>query len=536
MKLLRLLYILFILSVHFAVSAKDYYVHPTLGNDANDGLSKATAIQTLQKVNQLTLQSGDRILLAAGEIHYGSLQLRKVNGITVESVVWNDNAQLTRAIIDAKGFENGILIEDCNQLKISFVAVTANGFTQKDTTSTMRTGVMVRTTNAKAMKGITLDRLKIYDLFYENPGHTRPAGEVATANGTQKYGWGIRLLNPLNETIMENVVIQNCELENIDHTGIKLGGKERNIHNVKIINNRLLRTGGPGIQMSNVRYVYVAGNEVNYSGSPDDTRKWGRGSGLWTWSASNILIEKNKFMNANGPGDSAGAHIDYNCDNVILQYNFSANNAGGFCEVLGNNYNCAYRYNISVNDGHRIKGENGAFQEGKTFWLSGYQGNKERKGPVNTYFYNNTIFVSEKIISKVAIDNRSEGVLIANNIFYIMGEASMVKGDQYKPDNDSKSEPIDRIFFKNNLFLKKGNWPVEALIQDAAPVYGNPKFKNAGGLSPEDYIPTNKAIGKGIDIPFLPGDEFGLLNGLRMQEDFLGKKIIGTPGLGAIGY
>ncbi len=535
MKSIRIFFVVgFILLHHFGI-AKDYFVHPALGKDSNDGTSKAMAIRSLEKVSQLPLQPGDRILLAAGQTYLGSLVLRKVNGITVESIAWSDKDQLTHAIINAKGIAQGILIEDSNEVKISLLAITADGYLQKDTASTMRTGVMICTKDAKAMKGITLDRLKVYSVFYENPGHTRPKGEVATANGTQRYGWGIRLTNLLEETILEKVIIQHCEIENIDHTAIKLTGKGRNIQNVKIINNKVFRSGGPGIQMSNARYIYVAGNEVNYSGSNDDSRKWGRGSGLWTWSASNILIEKNKFLNANGPGDSAGAHIDYNCDNVILQYNFSANNAGGFCEVLGNNYNCAYRYNISVNDGHRIKGKDGAFQEGKMFWLSGYQGNKERKGPVNTYFYNNTIFVNAQIATKIAIDNRSEGILIANNIFYVLGESSMVKGDQYKPDDDSFTT-LDRVVFQNNLFLKKDTWPGDAIIQDKAPLFGDPQFRKSGGLSPEDYTPTSKTIGVGIEIPFLPGDEFGLINGLKIQQDFLGNKISGAPGLGAINY
>ena len=77
------------------------------------------------------------------------------------------------------------------------------------------------------------------------------------------------------------------------------------------------------------------------------------------------------------------AYIDFNCSDVIIQYNYSANNVGGFCEILGNNYNCAYRYNISVNDGHRMKGQNGAFQQGKTLWLSGFVGKgNERNGPL----------------------------------------------------------------------------------------------------------------------------------------------------------
>ena len=52
---------------------------------------------------------------------------------------------------------------------------------------------------------------------------------------------------------------------------------------------------------------------------------------------------------------------------MIVENNLSRNNAGGFIEILGNNYNCSYRYNVSINDGHRVKGKNGAFKRVKFF-------------------------------------------------------------------------------------------------------------------------------------------------------------------------
>ena len=52
---------------------------------------------------------------------------------------------------------------------------------------------------------------------------------------------------------------------------------------------------------------------------------------------SNAVISQNKFQNANGPADSAGCHIDFNCNDVIVERNLSRNNAGGFIEILGNN-------------------------------------------------------------------------------------------------------------------------------------------------------------------------------------------------------
>lgn len=522
--------------------ATDYYVHPALGNDANSGTSKTSPIKSLARASELNLQPGDKLLLAQGQIFRGSLRCvgwvgTNANPIIIESLEWDSGAEQSNALIDAKSFAEGVLIQDCSHLTLRNIAITANGYATADATQAMRVGVLLKTNKAKSMVNILLEQLRISDVFFENPGVVRSSEEVKSANGTQKYGWGIRLINQHKESYIEDVHIRNCAIENVSHTGIKLTGNTQNIQRVEIVGNTVLKTGGPGIQMSGVKFVYAAENEVNYSGSTDDSRKWGRGSGLWTWGSSQVLIEKNRFMNANGPGDSAGAHIDFNCDHVVLQYNFSAHNAGGFCEILGNNFNCAYRYNISVDDGHRVKGENGAFQEGKIFWLSGYQGNqRERKGPINTYFYNNTIYSSSTQAAKIAIDNRSQGVFIANNIFYILSGTKSVSGDQYKPDDSQHNGELQRVNFTHNLYLRADNWPSEAIIQDQNPWFGNPDFTKPGGDSPTDYQPKNGNLvrAKGINVVLLLQDNFGLMHGLHMDKDFLGNPVPDIPGLGAI--
>lgn len=523
--------------------SKDFYFHSKIGNDQNSGLNPKEAFRSLSKVKELKFAPGDRILLAEGQVFYGSLELIGFKGnenepLIITSFSEHGSAFSSPAKIDAKGFPNGILIQNSSFIRVENLEITAEGYGAMKPAGEMRVGVLILATGDGLVKGITLDKLKISRIFFEEKGFIRGTDEVRSANGTQRYGWGIRLINQSESALIEEVKILNSEIADVSHTGIKLtGNSAQNIRRVTISGNNLTHTGGPGIQMSGVKFVHVSTNEVSYSGSTNDSRKWGRGSGLWTWGASMVLIEKNKFMYANGPGDSAGAHIDYNCDNIVLQYNFSAYNAGGFIEVLGNNFNCAYRYNISVNDGHRVKGENGAFQEGKTFWLSGYQGEKKaRKGPVNSYFYNNTIYVISDIVPKIAIDNRSEGILIANNIFHLEGPAQMVPGDQYKPD-DGETGNLERVFFKNNVFLQAGSWPQDALIQDSNPIIGKVSFSKPGGLKAEDYIPqTSQYVEGGITIPFLQGDEFGLIQGMDLERDFLGNPITGKPGIGAIKF
>ena len=533
---------LFLLSAH--AGAKNYYVNSISGNDQYAGTSAQAPFRSIDKVNKLALQPGDSILFAAGKIFTGELRLIDVKGIPQKPIVVSsyaaDGASTAPAapfIINARSYANGILIQNSSHIVVKHAIIEADGYDSTQAADlTMRVGVKIHATPGKVSSYILLDSLNIRNIYFENKGFVRNPEEVKTENGTQRYGWGIRLIADHPTAQITQVDISHCTIRDVSHTGIKLTGMNKNIHWVRIHDNEVAYTGGPGIQMSEVKNIHVHHNTVNHSGSNNDSRKWGRGSGLWTWGASQVLIEHNSFTYANGPGDSAGAHIDYNCDHVVLQYNVSANNAGGFCEILGNNYNCAYRYNISVNDGHRIKGVNGAFQEGKTFWLSGYQGtNKPRKGPANSYFYNNTIYVDSTITSRVAIDNTAKGILIANNIFCVMGSSKLVMGDQYKAD-DGSGQLSGQIFFQNNLWLSKAAWPADATIQDAAPKMGDPKFKLPGGLQPQNYVPGNVALikGKGIRIEPLLGDFLGLMQGMNPEKDILGNPVGAINHLGAI--
>jgi hypothetical protein len=533
--------VVLIFGTHFTY-ATNYYFHNTKGNNQNSGTSTDNPFRDLSHLTLLKFKAGDSILLASGQTFHGSIELQNTSGEPDSPIVissYHTTDQQERATIDAEGYKNGIYLENCAHIQIHDLIITANAgaFPElENMKNPMRCGVLVKATSEGNYKNIQLSNLWIKDIFFEEKGFKRGKDEVRTANGSQSYGWGIRFINQTNGAYLKDILVENCTVENVAHTGIKFTSSHVGISNIKLLNNKVIRTGGPGIQMSRVKDGLVKGNVVNYSGSNDDSRKWGRGSGLWTWGSSDIIIEKNYFLNANGPGDSAGCHIDFNCKNVVVQYNFSANNAGGFCEILGNNYNCAYRYNISVNDGHRVKGENGAFQEGKIFWLSGFNGKgKKRTGPFNSYFYNNTIFVSKDIVAKIAVDKASSGVLIANNIFCIEGESKAVLGDQYKPEIEGVSQ-VKHIVFKNNLYLHESNWPKEVLIQDEGKIYGDPDFFNTGGLEISDYLPKNQTLVKdaGIEIMKIPQDSIGLAIGLNSEFDILGNKIIGNPDLGAI--
>lgn len=230
----------------------------------------------------------------------------------------------------------------------------------------------------------------------------------------------------------------------------------------------------------------------------------------------------------------------------MVQYNLSVGNAGGFVEILGDNHNCAYRYNVSINDGWRVKGkdsklevnddpESNAKNYGYVLWTSGFTANKGRIGSWNSYIYNNTIYVKKELPATFSFGATTDGLLIANNIFQVMGESQDVHGIQ-----DNKKEPegakIQNVVFKNNLYNRANVIPEESSIKDTQPLIGDAEFINAGGENAEDYIPRAIATvkEKGIPIENLPGDTEGLKIGLEVKTDFFGTPVGDTPSLGAI--
>lgn len=537
----KIFFFLLCLGLSSSLQATNYYINTAVGKDSNQGTSSAQSWRTVLPLSTVQLKPGDSILFATGQRFTGMLSLIDVKGLIQHPVVvasYPYKEHKTKPVLDAGNDLNALLIRNSSFIHVNGIEFTGIKPYQKPgmaNKAEMRCGILVEVTRAEAFQHIVLTDILVHDVYYNPPGFTRSAAEIRSANGTQSYGWGVRFINNTKGGLLTDVHVLRSEIFNVSHTGLKFTATVNGIQHIEIAECKVYQTGGPGMQFSGVTDAHIHHNKVDHSGSTADSRNWGRGSGLWTWSCTNVLIEHNRFENANGPGDSAGVHIDYNCSHVVVQYNVSANNAGGFCEILGNNYNCAYRYNISINDGYRVKGINGAFQEGKIFWLSGYQGNeKKNAGPYNSYFYNNSIYVAGNIIPKIAVSSSADGVLIANNIFYFEGATQVVAGDQKKQEVDL--DGIPHVLFNNNLFLRPDNWPSDFSIQDKAPIIGDPGFKKKGGLHVEDYIPSNKklVINRGVQIQQIPDDSIGLRIGLKVHQDILGKPIKGLPDMGAI--
>ncbi len=544
----------FIITASFSLislssQAQDYYVNNN-GSDTNDGFTTQSAFKTLAKINALSLTAGDSVYLASGQEFIGTLKIANEAGSSQSPITISSYGDSTeRAKINAKNELAGINIVNASYLNISNIEIEASGGTAKKlrTGAKMRLGILVDVNDGsgKEYGYINFDNMYIHDIYHENSDFAGRGGDVNTSNGTQAYGWGVRLYNSNNnETILTNITFKNSEIADVAHTGFKATSNSNRdlsqrrwggIYNIDFNNNYLHDIGGPGIQFSGVNDSYVGYNRVHRTGSGSDLRKWNRGSGMWPWASRDLLIEHNEFTDAKGPADSAGFHIDFHCTNVIVQYNLSKNNAGGFIEILGDNENNSYRYNVSINDGYRRKGVDGAGQEGKTLWISGFSGkDKAEIAPKNNYIYNNTIYVKGDQLAQFAVQNKTDGLVVANNIFMIEGDSQHI--DQAKYHLVDGANPTQDIMVKNNLFLKASNWPSTLLAASTEAVIGNPIFVNKGGSLITDYVPTNKELvaNKGIEITAIADDPIGLIPGFIVSEDILGNRISGNAHIGAI--
>jgi hypothetical protein len=529
-----------------------FYIDAINGNDNADGFSPATAWQTLSHASNQPYQAGDWIMLRACQEFEGGLSLSGVNGLEdapVKIGTWGENPSINRAIINCSSVENGITLSNSSHIEIENLEIYGDGGSSN---SSNRRGVYVELWNPDAnRRHFHLRNLYIHDLFA--PVERETDGKKFTVN--EGTAIAFITLNQSNSHY-EDIDIRDCHFETLGTSGITIGkwASEDNIaagvtwhKDVTIVDNYFNNIGRDGIVTAGVENVYIARNTILNPGCFDDTRMNGRGDGLWTWFTFDCIVEHNYLRGARGRIDCNGMHVDIGSENNIFQYNLSIDNAGGFCSIIGNSFNNVYRYNISINDGNRVAGTNEygrKIVDSKVITLSGYNGDRfgenVRRGPFNSYIYNNTIFTSPTIQANFNVEFSSKGALVANNLFYITGSAADISGDWLKEDEDHENIIVDN----NRTVINGGvlpsninqsiddNWAWDIFLNNFAI---DPMTPNPGGLEAMDYFPQNQSViqDQGIDLYLIPGDLFGVQGGFVPSGDYNGQPIILKPDIGA---
>ena len=417
------------------VNANSYFISTSSGDDNNSGLSSQFPINSINKLNTFTFQPGDSILFKAGDIWQGMFWL-KGSGDPNNSIVVDSYGGAGKATINGNGYQSCILIYNNEYISINNLNLYNEdnhldslgntkllaGFGGASNTwgsgKNVRFGVKIVATS-HSLSGFRFNNLEIHNIY-----------PTPTLSQNVHKGYGLKLETQSDTTnflfnIISDVKVSNCYFHHTGHYGIWIKSIGlNNIDSVKnfdidILNCDFQDTGGSGFVPNKSKNILVQDCFFNHCGSSEDNRMWKRGSGMWTFDCKNAIAQHNYFMNAHGPQDSYGAHIDYGNENVVFQYNYSYNNEGGFVEILGDNINCGYRYNISVNDGYRLDPNNTPWnKKGKIFWISNYCGSGPRCPNTATFIYNNTVFINDSINPEIYFWPNVGDVHVFNNIIY----------------------------------------------------------------------------------------------------------------------
>ena len=545
-----------------------YYVSAS-GNDANNGLSPEKPFQTLNKINEITLGPGDKVLLKRGDAFQGQYLHLKGSGNADASIkvssygdpnaskpvintngegIWQEDYHTTldSATHKSKGpVSSSILLKDVEYVEVSDLEITNDRLPNaagayNDTELLDRTGVAVIAENNGTVHHVVLKDLYIHDVdgnIYDK--HMANGGIYIIAH---------KPADPNNTKIarFDDIQVLNNRVETVDRWGIGVGYSAYSKHfaaaeiseadiqqygqtNVVVRGNYVKDAGGDAITVfysdrplveSNVSEGAAA--HINTTDYSKPGNKGGRvAATIWPWKTKDAVFQYNESFGtrnaAQGNGDGQAWDAD-SADGTLYQYNYSHGNTGGtimFC--LQQSVHSTFRYNISQND---------------------LLGILDLTANPDAHIYNNTFYVAENVPVLGRADHvQSGGAVIENNIFYYAGKTP--RTENWAGTGLAKA-------YDHNLYYNYANKPANdanAVVAAAGtpvmtdPGHGPTEPLTSGAIHPHVGDTTafdgfklaagSPAIGAGKSI--LDANGYA-----AVTTDFLEQPVSSTPDIGAI--
>lgn len=564
-----------------------YYVSSIDGDDSNDGLSEDKAFATLDKINEITLQPGDEVLLEKGSVFEDQALHIKGSGSEEAPIIVSTYGEGDRPQINTNGhgqwYQNygghldntnhkwkgtvssSILLMDVEYIEISGLEITNDRASATDTEKDKeyndafamdRTGVAGVAKDKGTVDHIVLDDLYIHDV-------TGNVYNKHMANG------GIYFIveTPENESETgiaryNDVQIRNCYLDTVNRWGIAVGytyqwGQFKTAElsdatmekygssNVVIENNYVANSGGDAITTMYLDRPVVqynvsqnAAKQINTTDYSKQQPQLDPTTGEWT---GNYLAVGNQRV--------AAGIWPWKCKDAVFQYNecFNTMNAAhgnGDGQPWDADYGDGtnYQYNYSHGNTASTVMFCGVESVNNTFRYNISQ--NEDMGPLdpagntgNCHVYNNTFYIKEGLTSIWSTMHANNGPMtIENNIFYFAGDT---------PVAATNWNPSGNKVYDNNLYYNVSTYPNDenAVKVDA----GTPVLVDAGsgpvqaaedGKARLHDDPNEETVFDGYKLaensPALnAGKVITDQNGFELEHDFFGHELTAVPEIGA---
>lgn len=332
-----------------------YYVDSQYGNDDHSGKSQKLAWKSLAKVNAQTLVPGDQVFFKRGGKWDGQL-LPKGSGSKGKPIVITAYGKGDLPEIAANGkFKDAVLLKNISYITLEYLDISNLDPTVK-VQKTGPTGVRILSENIGTITNIRLSNLYVHDVNGDNKKGSNEGNGIF---------WDTQGPKPSN---IENLLIENCKVVKVDRNGIRGNGTFGFRTNWFPNKNLIIRgctledIGGDGIVVKAFDGSLVEHNKLFRIRS----RAKDNAVGIWPHSSDNTLIQFNEVAytkNLDWSNDGQSFDIDGNCNNTIIQNNYSHDNDGGFMLVISDDIsaksrmttNSIIRNNLSVNDGNKRK-------------------------------------------------------------------------------------------------------------------------------------------------------------------------------------
>tara|TARA_B100000767_G_scaffold257060_1_gene264601 strand:+ start:10601 stop:12292 length:1692 start_codon:yes stop_codon:yes gene_type:complete len=498
----------------------NYFISASVGKDSNDGLTKDSPWASLSRVQKATLRAGDKVYFKSGDVFNGQLVI-DASGTAAAPIHFTSYGQGQLPVIDGAAMKGGsplaaVLIVDQDHLEISRLNV-KNFRTKKRRGVTNRDafGILVQNTGKRNLRGYNFHDLVVEDVFpikakksFNSTSVTGIRFETAAASDKS------RTFNTGDIYIHDNFLSRTARFGiGIRHRASKLKGVSGTAQdydtNVRIVNNRCEDTGGSCVLINGVWNGLLESNSFIRSGAMvEPNLSVNRGSGAWFFRSKNIVAQRNLSVGSRGHNDSAGMHVDFGNENILVQYNFTFNNEGYGTEILGQNKHVIWRHNISVHDGtrrvdvERPEGGKSKFP-GKTVFVSDFSAPKRIQSE-GIFIYNNTYVIAANSHPHIELNGRD--MHLWNNLFVVDQGGSLGRKLTFGWGSGEGLDMQGNVFSGNISpdFIRSDSDPVEADISfDGAPgqaqTYAvNPAVIKQQNLGISIQHPPFPAAGKGI--------------------------------------
>lgn len=475
-----------------------YYFDFENGSNSNNGLSKDSAFKDFGVIDSLEFVAGDKILLKNGSRFTTPLLIKNSGSEEEPIVITSYGTAPGKPFIDVE--------ESVYAIRITGEYVILDGIEVSNVSG--KIGISVLSELHGATHNIIVKNCYVHDIWQKNSMPPREQGGAGWDHGAG----GISVeTNREAPTWFEGLRIENNIVENVNRTGIWVGGKwfnrwknsfpwaandgKDNVwyphHDVYVAGNYVDHAAGDGMVVIGCKNLIVEKNRVFYANC--GSRKGACSAGLWTMNCDGALVQFNEvaFTGREFGGDGEAYDIDNCSENTIFQYNYSHHNEGGFmlicnitCNLAESHHNNIVRNNLSVNDASK--------RDCAIFNITGSMQNVD--------ILNNTVYTDLESryrlfeIVDYGKTGAADNVLFANNLFV----------SKYK-NNLNHFLYNGKFVFDSNIFYnmpappKKDNI-IDNNIYDLHPVIrgeGECKYNSfeIGGFIPEWNSPLLK-LGK----------------------------------------